>query len=328
MNLGFWGKLNKPILILAPMAGVTDTVFRQIVAKYGRPDVFYTEFVSCDGLCSPGRKVLFEDLKFCDNERPILAQFFGSRPENFFKSSQLAVEMKFDGIDINTGCPDKSVEKQGAGAALIKNPKLTKDIIKATQNGAEQLPVSVKTRLGYDYNYTEEWITHLLETEPAAIIIHARTRNEMSKVPAKWDEIAKAVDVRNKAGSQTLIIGNGDVTSVNEAKKLAVNYGVDGVMIGRGILGNPWFFSKDTDISQISFEVRIEMLLEHAALFEKTYGVNRNFAIMRKFFSSYVSGFPSAKSLRLNLMATRNYGDVERVVDNYLCQRKEIEVSG
>ncbi len=318
MNLGFWEKLNKPIFILAPMAGVTDTVFRQIIAKYGKPDVFYTEFVSCDGLCSPGRKILLDDLRFREIERPILAQFFGSKADNFYKSAQLATELKFDGIDINTGCPDKSVEKQGAGAALIRNPKLTKAIIKATCMGAGKLPVSVKTRLGYDRTDTEDWIKHLLEMQPAAIIIHARTRNEMSKVPAKWDEIAKAVEIRNKLGSQALIIGNGDVDSLEQGEKLANNFGADGVMIGRGIFGNPWLFNQGTQLSQVSLEERIKVLLEHAALFEKTYGANKHFAIMRKFFNSYVSGFPSAKSLRMNLMMTRNYEDVEQVVNNYL----------
>ncbi len=318
MNSGFWEKLNKPIFILAPMAGVTDTVFRQIIAKYGRPDIFYTEFVSCDGLCSPGRKILLNDLRFREVERPILAQFFGSKAENFYKSAQLAAELRFNGIDINTGCPDKSVEKQGAGAALIRNPKLTKAIIKATSKGAGNLPVSVKTRLGYDRNDTEDWIKHLLEMQPAAIIIHARTRNDMSKVPAKWDEIAKAVAVRNNLDSQTLIIGNGDVNSLEQGKKLANDSGADGVMIGRGIFGNPWLFNEGIQLSQISFEQRIKVLLEHAALFEKTYGVNKHFAIMRKFFNSYVSGFPSAKSLRMNLMTTQNYGDVEQVVNRYL----------
>ncbi len=323
MNLGFWEKLNKPIFILAPMAGVTDTVFRQIVAKYGRPDVFYTEFVSCDGLCSPGRNALLDDLRFCNRERPILAQFFGSKPDNFYKSAALAAELQFDGIDINTGCPDKSVEKQGAGAALIRNPNLIKRIIKETLSGAGNLPVSVKTRLGYDRTDTDNWIKHLLESEPAAIIIHARTRNEMSRVPARWDQIAKAVEIRNNLGSQTLIIGNGDVNSLEQARKSANNFGADGIMIGRGIFGNPWLFNKTLHRSQISLEDRINVLLEHAALFEKTYGVNKHFAIMRKFFKSYVAGFPCAKSLRLNLMMTHNYGDVERVVAHYLASNSD-----
>ena len=181
--MNFWEKLNKPIFVLAPMADVTDAAFRRIIAKYGKPDVFWTEFVSADGLTlapEEGRKKLLRDLEYSESERPIVAQFFTSNPENMKKAAELAVELGFDGIDINMGCPDKSVEKQKAGAALIKNPKLAREIIRAAKAGAGSLPVSVKTRLGYNKDELETWLPELLAEEPAVVTIHARTRKEMS----------------------------------------------------------------------------------------------------------------------------------------------------
>ncbi len=243
MNLGFWAQLKKPIMALAPMANVTDAAFRHIIANYGRPDVLWTEFVSCDGLCSEGKERLLVDLKFGESERPIVAQFFGATPEHFYKCAQLAQELGFDGIDINMGCPDRSVEKQGAGAALIKNPYLAQKIIYETMRGAGTLPVSVKTRIGYTQNTLHEWLKYLLETECAAITIHARTRKEMSAVPARWDTIREAVEIRDtfcKGKEKTLVLGNGDVTTIAEAHARAQETGVDGIMIGRGIFGNPW----------------------------------------------------------------------------------------
>ena len=318
MKKGFWAQIKKPILALAPMAGVSDTVFRQIVAKYGKPDVFFTEFVSCDGLCSPGKENLLKTLWYTEIERPIVGQIFGSNPTNFYKTARLLVKLGFDGIDINTGCPDRCVEKQGAGAALIKNPTLAKCIVRETIRGSGNLPVSVKTRLGYDKNIVEEWITHLLEVKPVAITIHARTRNEMSKVPANWDAVARAVQIRNQLGSDTLILGNGDITSTNEARSVTAKTGVDGVMIGRGIYGNPWLFNKFENISRGSWDKRLKIVSEHAKLFDSIYKGKKNFAVMRKFFSSYVSGCPSGKTLKMKLMDTRNSEEVVSVIDDYL----------
>ena len=318
MDKGFWAHLSRPIFALAPMAGVTDTVFRRIVAKYGKPHVLFTEFVSCDGLCSPGREHLLKDLWYTEAERPIVGQIFGSKPINFYKTARLLAELRFDGIDINTGCPDRCVEKQGAGAALIKNPTLTKQIVRETQRGAGTLPVSIKTRLGYDQNVIEDWIKHLLEVEPVAITIHARTRNQMSKVPADWNAVATAVQIRDQAGSDTLIIGNGDIQSTDDAQAAVAQTGADGVMIGRGIYGNPWLFNNDQHPSEISWDKRLRVVSEHAELFDAVYGGQKNFAIMRKFFSSYVSGCRFAKSLKIKLMETRNAEEVTEIIDNYL----------
>src|SRR3989344_6534872 len=179
MIKGFWKQLKRPFFVLAPMANVTDAAFRQIIAKYGKPDVLWTEFVSTDALCSDaGRKNALADLWFDPSQRPIVAQIFGSKPDNFYKSAQLIQALGFDGIDLNMGCPDKGIEKSGAGARLIKEPKLAQEIIRATIKGAGPLPVSVKTRLGYSSDNLEEWLKYLLETGPAAITIHARTRKE------------------------------------------------------------------------------------------------------------------------------------------------------
>ena len=251
----FWETLPKPFFVLAPMANVTDAAFRRIIAKYGRPDVMYTEFVSADGLAlahEEGRQKLLRDLEFTDAERPIVAQFFTSTPEHMERAAALAQELGFDGIDINMGCPDKSVEGQGAGSKLIHNPSLAVELIEAAKRGAPNIPVSVKTRLGYNKDVLEEparpdggWLPLLLKAEPAAIILHARTRKEMSKVPARWERIKRAVEIRNELGSKTLIIGNGDVVDMDDARAKAAASGADGVMIGRAIFGNPWLFARE-----------------------------------------------------------------------------------
>src|ERR1700733_1071337 len=203
--MNFWKDLKKPIMVLAPLADVTDPAFRRIIAKYGKPNVMWTEFVSADGLFLGGYESLVKDLAYTESERPIVAQFFTSKPEMMRKAAELACDLGFDGIDINMGCPDKSVEKQGAGAAAIKNPKLAQEIILAAMEGAREsskktaknLPVSVKTRIGYNKNELETWLPALLQTHPAVITLHARTRKEMSNVPAQWDKIKRAVEIRD-----------------------------------------------------------------------------------------------------------------------------------
>lgn len=318
MRKGFWAQLKKPIMVLSPMADVTDTAFRQMFVKYGRPSVLYTEFVSCDGLMSPGRDKLLIDLQYSDIERPIVAHIFGSKAENCYKTAQLCVEMGFDGIDINMGCPDKSVNKQGCGIAMIKDPENAKEVIQAVYEGAGDLPVSVKTRIGYSHIQTEEWVNHLLDTPIAALAIHGRTRKEMSKVPAHWDEIGKAVAIRDARKSETLILGNGDITSLQDAHAKVQAYGVDGVLVGRGCFGNPWFFNPDVSKEDLDLQQRLKVLLEHTELFDQHLGVHKNFLIMRKHFASYLFGLPNTKQLKMALMETKDVADVRAVVKEYL----------
>jgi nifR3 family TIM-barrel protein len=324
--MNFWQKLKKPIICLAPMADVTDRAFRRVIAKYGKPDVMWTEFVSADGLFMGGYDSLINDLAFGEEERPIVAQFFTSKPEMMRRAAELAVKLGFDGIDINMGCPDKSVEKQGAGAKLIKNPKLAKEIILAAKEGAGDLPVSVKTRIGWSRNELETWLPELLEAEPAVITVHARTRKELSLVPARWEHVKRAVEIRNelelvrrRGGSKTLIFGNGDVKDLRDAYLKAEQTGCDGIMIGRAIFGTPWFFSgREMDI-----QTKLSILVEHTKWFKKLCelkapeGQGKNFAVMKKHFKAYVSGWSGAKDLRMKLMNANNAEEVEQIIFDY-----------
>src|SRR3989344_968290 len=317
MNQGFWKKLKKPIMILAPMANVTDWAFRDIVAGCGKPDVFYTEFLSCDGILHD-KKRFEKDLYFKKKEKPIVVQFFGSKPENFYQCAQLVQKLGFDGIDINMGCPDKSVEKQGGGASLIKNPELAVKIIKETIRGSGKLPVSVKTRLGYNKIEIEEWIPRLLDTGISALTIHGRTRKEMSSVPAQWDKIGEVEEMARSAGSGqakgsgVLIISNGDVMSLVDAKEKAQKYNLDGIMVGRGIFANPWFFS-GREVGDP--KERIKLLKKHVENSDKLWGDGKNFDTLKRFFKVYIQGWPGAKDLRTELMMTKNRKGVFSVLE-------------
>jgi len=319
---GFWDKLKKPIMTLAPMADVTDAAFRRIIAEVGKPDVMWTEFVSADGLAlapESGRKKLLKDLEFSEIERPIVAQFFTSSLENMEKASQLAADLGFDGVDINMGCPDRSVEKQGAGASLMKNTKLARELVKAAQRGAPNLPISVKTRTGYSKPDLENWLPEILEENPAVVTVHARTRKEMSKVPARWEFVKLAVELRNASGKETLILGNGDVKDLTEARMRIEETGCDGVMLGRAIFGNPFLFSKKKCPEGIEgLKLKLKVLVEHTKLFEELLGEYKNFAVMKKHFKAYVSGFDQAGELRAKLMKTNNASEVEKILEEYL----------
>ncbi len=316
-NKNFWSKIKRPFFVIAPMANVTDIAFRTMFAKYGKPDVMWTEFVSADGLCSSGREVLLRDLSFSKKEKPIVAQLFSSHTDKMEKACSIVKKLGFDGIDINMGCPDKSVEKQGAGAGLIKNPKLAKQIIDSARKGAQDLPISVKTRIGYNKDEIDTWIRFLLEQKLPALTVHLRTRKEMSDVPAHWELMNKIVLLRNEISPDTLIIGNGDVESISDAKDKIDKTGCDGIMIGRGIFGNPWFFNNKKN-SDIQVEERLKVMLEHAKTFDKLLGDIKNFAIMKKHFKAYVSGWDGAKELRVKLMETSSFKEVKDIVNDYL----------
>lgn len=315
------------------MADVTDAAFRSILAKYGKPDVIWTEFVSADGLASPGREVLKNNLIFKKNEHPIVVQLFSSHPDKMREAVKYCASLGFDGIDINMGCPDRSVEKQGAGAALMKDMKKAGEIIQAVKDGikdsGKKIPVSVKTRIGYNKNQIKEWIPFLLSCDIDALTVHARTRKEMSLVPARWEHIKEVVDIRNKMGVKTKIIGNGDVADIDDGRRKCKETGCDGVMIGRGVFGNPWIFGgerpclkgargKALRSQEISIEKKLKILIEHTKLFEKLLGKHKNFAVMKKHYKAYVNDFPGAKELRVKLMETKNGNEVESIIKDFL----------
>ena len=313
MSQNFWKALPRPFFALAPLDDVTDAAFRFIVAKNGKPDVMYTEFVSTDGLLSEGRTKLLPDLAYTEAERPIVAQIFGTKPDNFEKIANELVDMGFDGIDINMGCPDKSLVRSGSCAGLIDNPKLAQEIIRATQRGAAgRIPVSVKTRLGNRTDVMESWIPAVLETQPAVLTLHARTAKEMSLVPARWEAIARAVEMAR--GSGTLVVGNGDVKDLADARDKAAETGADGIMLGRAIFGNPFLFNETIDKSALTLKDKLSILVEQAALFEELLP-HKNFAIMRKHFGAYVKGFDGAASIRMQLMEAENTEQMRKIID-------------
>ncbi|MBS3903083.1 MAG: tRNA-dihydrouridine synthase [Anaplasmataceae bacterium] len=324
IHFGFWKNLPQPFFALAPMANVTDAAFRALVAKHAPPDVFWTEFVSAHGLASPGKENLLHDLDYSEAERPIVAQFFGSRPEHLREAASLARELKFDGVDINMGCPDKSIERQGAGAALLKNPLRMKELILAAKEGAGDLPVSIKTRTGYHQDSIDDWLPIVLEAEPAAISIHARTRQEMSKVPARWEAVARVREVLDKyfiSSDKPLLIGNGDSFSRADGERKAKTYGADGIMIGRGIFHNFWVFEKN--YREHTPQERLAILLEHLDLFEDKLKGRKPFPILKKFFKIYVSDFDSAKELRVELMEKKTSKEVSLAISDYFEKTKD-----
>ncbi len=308
--MNFWQNLKKPIFLLAPMDGVTDTVFRQIVLSAGKPDVLFTEFVPVDGLVSKGYERILESLKYTKEERPLVVQIWGSDPEKFFQVAEMLSKMGFDGIDINMGCPDKSVVKKGAGSALINSPKLSVEIIEAAIKGAGGLPVSVKTRIGFDTIDIENWVTTLLQTPISALTLHLRTKLEMSKAPAHWEQISKAVEIRKKLKSKALIIGNGDIKSLQQAREMVKKYGIDGVMIGEGIFENVWLFNEEVDIKKTTPQKKIKLLVKHLKLFKKTWGETKHFELMKKFVKCYVNNFNGAFASREKLMAAKSLDEL------------------
>jgi nifR3 family TIM-barrel protein len=317
MNRGFWKKLNKPFFALAPMYDVTDEAFRFVIAKYGKPDIFWTEFVSAEGLANEvGFERLKHQLEFSAIEKPIVAQIFGKDPEAYKKTAKLIEKMGYDGIDINMGCPDKNIMKQGSCAALFKNPDLAVELINAAKLGAPTLPVSVKIRIGDTKIDWQNWILKLLTAEPAAITVHLRTRKEMSKVDAHWElmpEIVNFIQEHTTEYNRPLILGNGDVKNIQEARNKVTETGADGVMLGRAIFGNPWLFSEKIP----SVKERMDVMLEHTFLYEKKYAGIKSFELMKKHFKAYVTDFGSAKELRTKLFTAKNASEVKAIVDNH-----------
>lgn len=363
--MNFWNTLSKPIVGLSPMDGVTDAPFRFITAKHGQPDIHFTEFTNVEGLAR-NAVMMLDDFLYSEIERPVVAQVYGSEPESFYKIAIVVCELGFDGIDINMGCPAKKVAARGCGAGLIQNPSLAKEIIRTVKQGIADwvggrsvedlglklkmvnrvremnqsrgtvekngdrhaIPVSVKTRIGFDSVVIEDWVKYLLEEEPVAISIHGRTLKQMYTGDADWNAIARAAEIIHQ--TPTLVLGNGDLKTVGDIVSRVKDSGVDGVLMGRGTMGNPWIFSHKEEIKkligeggewsgaepQVDTATRFEVLVEHARCFEEIKGAKR-FSAMRKHFGWYCKGMPKAAELRNRMCQTKTSQEVEAIVQEY-----------
>lgn len=333
----FLEKVKKPIVGLAPMDGVTDAVFRYMVCLHSRPSFVMTEFVNVEGLARGAVKKIPAFI-FNEIERPIVAQIFGVEVDSFYKAAVLVSALGFDGVDINMGCPAKKVEKKGSGAGLIRTPELAKDIIWAVKRGVKdwaegisleeagvhskviseckvigkrvKLPVSVKTRIGYDKPLTSEWISHILEAKVDLVSLHGRTLKQMYGGEADWEEIGKAAEMCRRAG--VMIIGNGDVKSMDDAEARIKEYGVDGVMVGRAAMGNPWFFGGDEPMQGN----RIQAARDHLKYFEKFLGKHLAYHTVKKHLGWYLKGFDGARELRAKLMQTESAKEAIKLIDS------------
>jgi tRNA-dihydrouridine synthase len=307
----YLGDLPKPFIVLAPLYDVTDTVFRRIIADCARPDVFFTEFVNADGLQSAGRDKLIHRLKFIPSEKPIVAQIWGKNPENFQKTAKELVEMGFSGIDLNFGCPDKAVIKNGCCSALIKEPTKAQDIIQATQAGANgKVPVSVKTRIGFR-EFNSSWLETILNNKLNMLSVHLRTVKEMSKVPAHWELMTQIREMRDKLSPDTLLVGNGDVMSREEALEKARDHKIDGVMVGRGVFNDPFVFAEKSPWQEMTRDKKLEIYKNHVDLFIDTWQNNeRPVVTLNKFCKIYVSGFDGARELREKLMHCKSIDEL------------------
>lgn len=363
--MSFWQSLTGPIIGLAPMDGVTDATFRHTVALQGKPDVSFTEFTHVHDVCR-GPEFLLDSLIYHEAERPIVAQLYGKDPDLFYQAAHAVCELGFDGLDINMGCPSRSVASSGSGAGLIRTPDVAHAIMQATRRGIadwaagqtlegaglkpgrveaigrmnEQrqdvrplvrrtIPLSVKTRLGYDVAIVDRWIEHLLMEQPAVISLHGRTLEQMYRGEADWGAIARAAEIAR--GSGTLLLGNGDVHSLQDVVRRVRETGVDGVLVGRATLGAPWFFRQNEEARVLlrqhllgmgpepvmpSLDVRFELLLDHARRFESACGTGQ-FRRMRKHLGWYCKGFPHAASLRASMVRVSSVADVEQVLASF-----------
>lgn len=348
-NTGFWSNLPNPIIGLSPMDGVTDHPFRYIQKKYGKPDLIITEFTSVEGVCH-GASQLLKDFQFDETQRPIVAQIYGTTPDFFRQTAIVLCELGFDGIDVNMGCPAKNVAHSGAGAALIRTPDLAQKIIQGVQQGINEwqngatldncpdivnkikthvetrnqelpvqykdrsriIPISVKTRIGYSEPVISEWIPTLLETGVANITLHGRTLKQQYSGQANWEVIGQAAEICKK--HDTLILGNGDVTSRQDALDKIKTYDVDGVLIGRASMGDPFIFSNKSENNSI-----YKVAVEHSKLFEKNYSHEENYSFMpmRKHLGWYVKSVPFAGEIRVKLFQSNTAQEVETILENY-----------
>ena len=374
--MNFWQTIDKPIIGLSPMDGVTDACFRFITAQHGKPDVLFTEFVNVEtAFFAP--PILIKDFTYSELERPVVAQVYGHTPEMFYRVAHIVCELGFDGLDINMGCPAKKVAAKGSGAALILNPNLARSIIGATRQGIRDwfegqslrdlkidsefirdirlsnrlrigleaasarrlIPVSVKTRIGYDRIVVEQWIQTLLEEKPAAISLHGRTLSQGYRGKADWEAIGRAAEIAKNSG--TLILGNGDLQDMLDAYRRVRETGVDGVLIGRSSQGHPWIFRAKDQVKRalrsngavsvhpapVSLEERFRVILEHSQLFEKSWGT-QCFVGIRKHLAWYCRAFPKSAELRSRVVRVNNVHEVAQCLSDYATLRSlELEAT-
>jgi tRNA-dihydrouridine synthase len=317
MKANFWRDLPRPFFVLAPMEDVTDVVFRHVVSEAARPDVFFTEFTNTESYCHPeGKDSVRGRLTFTEDEQPIVAHIWGDKPEYFRQMSIGMAELGFKGLDINMGCPVPNVASKGKGSGLILRPEVVAEIIAASKAGG--LPVSVKTRLGYtDVDEWRDWLTHLLKQDIANLSIHLRTRKEMSKVDAHWELIPEIKKLRDQIAPETLLTINGDIPDRQTGLELVEKYGVDGVMIGRGIFNNPFAFEKEPrEHSSKEFLDLLRLQLDLYDKYSKELG-SRPFKTLHRFFKIYVRGFRGAAELRNQMMSTESTDEVRALLDNF-----------
>lgn len=326
MKENFWSDLPRPFFVLAPMEDVTDIVFRHVVSEAARPDVFFTEFTNTESFCHPeGIHSVRGRLTFSEDEQPMVAHIWGDKPDHFREMSIGLAEMGFKGIDLNMGCPVDNVAKKGKGSGLILRPETAAEIIQAAKAGG--LPVSVKTRLGYyEIDEWKDWLKHVFEQDIANLSIHLRTRKEMSKVDAHWELIEAVKKLRDEIAPDTLLTINGDIPDRQTGLELAEKYGIDGVMIGRGIFNNPFAFEKEPRV-HTSKEL-LDLLRLHLTLFTKySKEETRQFKSLRRFFKIYVRGIRSASELRHKLMSTETTDQARALIDDFEAQMDDSVIS-
>jgi len=309
-----WNELAKPFFILAPMEAVTDTVFRHVITRAARPDLYFSEFTNATGWVHAGQKAIGGRLIKTDDEQPIIAQIWGGEPGDMEQLALHCAELGFNGIDINMGCPAKSAIKSG-GSALIKNPQLAAEAIAAAKKSG--LPVSVKTRLGYTHiDEWRGWLTHLLQQDIVNLTIHLRTKKEMSKVPAHFELLPEIVALRDQIAPQTLLTANGDIMDRTQGLELVKQHGLDGIMIGRGIFSNPFAF--ELEPREHSRQELLQLLGYHLDLFDQADAKNpRQYEPLKRFFKIYVRDFDGAAEMRDKLMHTTNTQDARAVLASF-----------
>ena len=296
---------HKPLL-LAPMEDVTDSPFRTICRQKGA-DIVYTEFISSEAIIRDSDQALHK-MDFNEQERPFGVQIFGGREVAMEGAAQVAESNNPDVVDINFGCPVYKIVKKGAGCACLKDMELMERMAGSVIDAVENKPVTVKTRLGWDDRTIRigEVALMLQDLGVKALTVHARTRNQKYKGDARWEWLKK---LKNTPGLEIPIIGNGDVTSPQDAKRMFDETGVDGVMVGRGAIGNPWIFERSHHyietgelLPEPTVEDRIELCSEQLRRSVEHHGEHYGVIIMKKHYAQYLKGVRNSRQLRAAIM--------------------------